>query len=146
LNSTNNDGANSPLPSMPSTTEDQDLLDNRKVDSEILRYTADPVAVSAGSTFDLLEWWHVHQYMYPLLWKVARDVLPVQASSVPCEQVFPSSKQTTTQQCNSLDPSLVEKLQIMKFRLKVDSLDFSSDWVQRVEDMVGHQETGKPLR
>jgi hypothetical protein len=134
------DDIDSPLPSAPSTTEDQDLLDSRKVDSEILRYTADPVAIGTGSSFDLLEWWHVHRYMYPLLWRVARDVLPAQASSVPCERVFSSSKQTTTQQRNSLDPSLVEKLQIMKFGLKADSLDFSADWIRRAEDMVGGAE------
>jgi len=46
------------------------------------------------------------------------DVLPIQASSVPCERVFSSSKETITAQRNSLSPRLVEALQLLKFTSK----------------------------
>jgi hypothetical protein len=46
------------------------------------------------------------------------DILPIQASSVPCERVFSSSKETTTARRNKLGPELVEALQILKFEHK----------------------------
>jgi hypothetical protein len=46
------------------------------------------------------------------------DILPVQASSVPCERVFSSSKETTTPRRNLLSPQVVEALQTLKFRAK----------------------------
>jgi hypothetical protein len=46
------------------------------------------------------------------------DILPIQASSVPCERVFSSSKETITARRNSLSPGLVEALQLLKYSSK----------------------------
>jgi hypothetical protein len=46
------------------------------------------------------------------------DILPIQASSVPCERVFSSSKQTITARRNQLSSKLVETLQLLKFSAK----------------------------
>jgi hypothetical protein len=46
------------------------------------------------------------------------DILPIQASSVPCERVFSLSKETTTARRNKLEPKLVEALQILKYGKK----------------------------
>jgi len=46
------------------------------------------------------------------------DILPIQASSVPCERIFSSSKETTTARRNKLHPQLVEALQILKYERK----------------------------
>lgn len=46
------------------------------------------------------------------------DILPIQASSVPCERVFSSSKETVTARRNSLSPKLMEALQLLKFSTK----------------------------
>jgi hypothetical protein len=46
------------------------------------------------------------------------DILPIQASSVPCERVFSSSKETITARRNSLSPRLVEALQLLKYATK----------------------------
>ncbi len=63
--------------------------------------------------------------MYP----VAIDLLPAQASAVPCERVFSSSKESCPLRRNKISPALLEVLQILKFSYKQDRLDFSSDWV-----------------
>ncbi|KAJ7700446.1 hypothetical protein B0H17DRAFT_834332, partial [Mycena rosella] len=49
------------------------------------------------------------------LFRVACDVLPVQASAVPCEHVFSSSAETDTKRRNHLYPGLFEILQLMKY-------------------------------
>ncbi len=46
------------------------------------------------------------------------DTLPIQASPVPCERVFSSSKETTVARRNKLSPQLVEALQVLKFEHK----------------------------
>jgi predicted HAD superfamily hydrolase len=46
------------------------------------------------------------------------DILPIQASSVPCERVFSSSKETTTARRNKLNLQVVEALQVLKFEHK----------------------------
>lgn len=57
------------------------------------------------------------------------DVLPVQASSVPCERIFSSSKETTTLRRNRLSPELMEALQVLKHTYHQKSLDFASHLV-----------------
>lgn len=52
------------------------------------------------------------------------DVLPVQASSVPCERVFSSSKETCTLRRNRISPKLLEALQILKFSYRSEQLSF----------------------
>lgn len=44
----------------------------------------------ADASFDMepLSWWRAHSTEYPILSKMAQDYLSVQASSVPCEQLF----------------------------------------------------------
>jgi hAT family C-terminal dimerisation region len=119
------------------TIEDQEVLNRNKVEAEVLRYISDPPFSQAMTTLTLMEWWKIHQHTYPVLWKVARDILPTQASSVPCERVFSSSKQTTTPQRNALSPDMVEKLQILKFGLKQKQLDFTDGWIKQPEEMIG---------
>ena len=51
------------------------------------------------------------------------DVLPIQATSVPCERAFSSAKETMTPRRNRIAPELMEALQILKFRYKKNVLD-----------------------
>jgi len=46
------------------------------------------------------------------------DIIPIQASSVPCERVFSSSKETVSARRNTLSPDLMEALQLLKFATK----------------------------
>ncbi len=46
------------------------------------------------------------------------DVLPIQGTSVPCERVFSSSKETDTARRNRLTPEMMEALQILKFTIR----------------------------
>ncbi|KDQ12927.1 hypothetical protein BOTBODRAFT_112286, partial [Botryobasidium botryosum FD-172 SS1] len=63
-----------------------------------------------------------NRYTYPLLFRVALDILPAQASAVPCEHVFSSSKETCTVRRNKLAPETVETLQVLKFAYRQDRL------------------------
>ncbi|KZT24735.1 hypothetical protein NEOLEDRAFT_1033018, partial [Neolentinus lepideus HHB14362 ss-1] len=52
---------------------------------------------------------------YPTIFSMVMDILPIQASAVPCEWVFSSSKETTIAHWNCLSTEMMEALQILKF-------------------------------
>ena len=56
-----------------------------------------------------------HCQLFPTLARIALDVLPCPASSVPCECLFSSSKQIADDQCSRLGSKQFEELQLMKF-------------------------------
>lgn len=62
---------------------------------------------------------------YPILFAIAMDYLPIQASSVACEHVFSSSAETDTKKRNRIVPELMEALQMLKYHYKKNRLDFS---------------------
>jgi len=51
------------------------------------------------------------------------DILPAQASSVACERLFSSSKETCTPHRNRINPDLMEALQTLKFSFRSEALD-----------------------
>ena len=64
------------------------------------------------------------------------DILPIQASSVSCERVFSSSKETTTVRRNKLHPQLVEALQILKFENKHNMMFNFTEGLDMDEEMI----------
>jgi len=68
--------------------------------------------------------WATYLGNHPLVFCVALDILSVQASAVPCERLFSSSKITCTDQCNHILPKLLEALQTRKFMVKHQRMDF----------------------
>src|ERR1700678_1660945 len=52
--------------------------------------------------------------LYPTLARIALDILPSQASSVPCEHLFSGTKQVATDRRASLGSVVFEELTIMK--------------------------------
>ena len=55
------------------------------------------------------------------------DVLPIQGSSVPCERVFSSAKETLTDRRSRILPELMEGLQLLKYSVKHGrSLNFTA--------------------
>lgn len=66
--------------------------------------------------------------MFPTVYAIAMDYLPIQASAVPCERVFSSSSETYTKKRNCISPVLMEALQMVKFSVKKERLNFTRGW------------------
>lgn len=65
------------------------------------------------------------------------DVLPAQASSVPCERLFSSGKETYTARRNRIQPKLMEALQALKLSSRNRTLNLTehlSDGFYPLED------------
>ena len=66
---------------------------------------------------------------------MALDILPIQASAVPCERVFSSSKETCESRRSRIEPTLMEALQILKYHVRQgESLDFTKGLSQAEEE------------
>jgi hypothetical protein len=70
------------------------------------------------------------------MYHVALDILPVQASSVACEHVFSSSKETVTTRCARLLPPLMEALQFLKYAYRQDHLDLMEGFVSSERELL----------
>lgn len=64
-----------------------------------------------------------HQHQYPRIFRLAMDIIPIQASSVACERVFSSGKQTMTPRRSRISAKLMEALQILKFSIRKGAKD-----------------------
>ena len=89
----------------------------------------------------------INRTEFPTLFAIAMDYLPIQASSVPCERVFLSAKETDTSKRNRIHPMLMEALQMLKFSLKKDraSISFTDGWKTAKGEMMEAQKTKKDL-
>ena len=74
--------------------------------------------------------------VFPTLFAIAMDYLPIQASAVPCERVFSSSAKTDTKKRNRISPLLMEALQMLKYRFKKDRLNFMEHWLLSEKDLT----------
>ncbi|KAF5346668.1 hypothetical protein D9758_013219 [Tetrapyrgos nigripes] len=66
---------------------------------------------------DELAYWEDNQAHFPTIFRLTLDILPIQASSVPCECVF-SSSDTDTKKHNHISPELNKALQMLKYTLR----------------------------
>jgi hypothetical protein len=54
---------------------------------------------------------------------------------VPCERVFSSANETDTAKRNRMSPVLMEALQLLKFSLKKEHLNFMARWATSEDEM-----------
>ena len=73
--------------------------------------------------------------MYPTLARIALDVLPSQASSVPCERLFSGSKQIATDRRAHLGSEVFEELVIMSSAWGPDLCDMAAWNDSQVEEL-----------
>ena len=57
-----------------------------------------------------LNWWKEHEMEFPVLSRVARKYLAVQATSIPCERMFSTLRNTVTEKRNRLEDDIVEAM------------------------------------
>jgi hypothetical protein len=77
----------------------------------------------------LIHHFQTYKLKFPLLYKIALDILPAQASAVPCERVFSSSKETDTNRRSNLSSFKIEELQMLKFGYRKDRLNFTDNLI-----------------
>ncbi|KAG9079545.1 hypothetical protein FRC06_007675, partial [Ceratobasidium sp. 370] len=135
-----------PVPAVP-TAAQKEIYDRAAVQIEMAGYismgTVPMKDTSTGG--DIVSQWRALQHMFPLIHRLAMDILPVQASSVSSERVFSSSKLTCTQERSRMAVGTVESLQVLKHSLKrpraqgldTRTLDFMSKLEAFGDEIIG---------
>ncbi|WVZ79234.1 hypothetical protein U9M48_026838 [Paspalum notatum var. saurae] len=106
--------------------------------NELDKYMADP-PLKLSEKFDILAWWKNQSKEYPILSKIARDLLAVQVSTVASESAFSAGGRVIDPFRSRLDPEMVQALICTK------------DWVaaarkdRRVHSIVGDLEVIEAL-
>ncbi|TFY74482.1 hypothetical protein EWM64_g9529 [Hericium alpestre] len=135
LDTEHSDNSNSALPQEPTAEEHEERErqaiedDRRLVDREIKRWCSAGIT-GMSAEFDLVLWWQSKAMGadFPLIYRVALDILSMQASAVPCERVFSSSKNTSSLLRSQMSPQLMEICQILKYLFKQQRLDSTGEW------------------
>ncbi|KAH9650294.1 BED-type domain-containing protein [Citrus sinensis] len=84
--------------------------EGKRVVSEVERYLSDPVEDPSNLKLNVLLWWKVNGSKYPILEKIARDVLVVPVSTVASEFAFSTGRRVIDEYRSSLTPCMVEAL------------------------------------
>jgi hypothetical protein len=74
--------------------------------------------------------------LFPTLARIALDVLPAQASSVPCERMFSGSKQIAIDRRACLGNTVFEKLVIMKSAWGPDLYDMAAWNAAQMDEVI----------
>ena len=83
--------------------------------------------------FDILRWWKLNSERFPILSRMARDILAVPISTVAFESCFSTSSRVPDVFRSSLTPKIVE------------ALICSQDWLRMPNQIVGVEEIIKEL-
>lgn len=78
--------------------------------SELDRYLQDDLFPCDDDNFDILHWWKMHATKYPIVARIARDVLAVPASTVASESAFSTSNRIINDHRTRLSGNTVEAL------------------------------------
>ena len=76
--------------------------------------------------------------LYPILGRIALDILPIPASSVPCERLFSAAKEIADNHRARLGQKKFEELQVMKSAWHNDIQDlatWNSAFVEEVDQL-----------
>lgn len=82
--------------------------DPQKAKTELGKYLKEDE--DEDEKFDLMEWWKLHAARYPVVSKMARDILAVPVSSVASECAFSTCGRVLTDFRSSLTPKSVQAL------------------------------------
>ena len=74
-------------------------------EKELKEYLEEPIRVACP-----LQWWQQCESKFPRVSKLARQFLPVQATSIPSERTFSTAGQTVAKLRSALEPDTVDKI------------------------------------
>ncbi|KAL0554297.1 hypothetical protein IC582_008215 [Cucumis melo] len=114
-----------------------------EVENDLTSYSSDKDVVDKDE-FDIMYWWKMNGYKYPILSKIVRDVLAVPISIVAFESAFSTGGRIIDSFRSSLTPRTVETLICMPNWIRSGSVLL--DLHPQLEELETYEniETGNP--
>ncbi|CAE6502682.1 unnamed protein product [Rhizoctonia solani] len=129
------------VPTAPQRPTSKRALNEATVELEHRRFEEEEIVpLEEMNGLTQIDYWLARSNNLPLVYRVALDVLPAQASSVSSERIFSSSKLTCTQHRNHIGASNVEALQILKHSLRSQTDTLFSDSHESLDFMIHHRD------
>ncbi|XP_039787014.1 zinc finger BED domain-containing protein RICESLEEPER 2-like [Panicum virgatum] len=82
--------------------------------SELVSYLDCDTVNHLTDDFNILDWWHQHKLIYPVLSIMAKDILTVPVSTISSESTFSMTGRIIEERRRSLKPEMVEMLTCIK--------------------------------
>jgi hypothetical protein len=95
----------------------------RQPTNELETYLKDDI-FPRRDDFNILEWWALHSSKYPVLSRIARDILAVPASVVPSESAFSTGQRVVSDYRSRLKSTTVEALICLQ------------DWLKHIQSLA----------
>ncbi|XP_019196335.1 PREDICTED: zinc finger BED domain-containing protein RICESLEEPER 2-like [Ipomoea nil] len=125
---------------LKSQIKKQRMESGGKKKTELEIYLAEAL-VEEESSFDILRWWKLNAERFPILSKVARDVLAIPISTVASESAFSTSGRVLDPFRSSLTPKIVEALVCTQDWLRLPntpiSIEENLEELERFEQELG---------
>ncbi|KAL9679363.1 hypothetical protein QQ045_017221 [Rhodiola kirilowii] len=95
-----------------------------EITNDLDSYFADAPKAALNKEFNLMEWWKVNQFKYPIVAKIAKDIFAIPSSTVASEASFSLGKRVVDPFRASLTPLMVEALVCTSDLLRAEEFDF----------------------
>jgi hypothetical protein len=97
------------------------------ITNEVDQYLSDRYVNLLAKNFEVSAWWKLNQSTYPVLSKLAKDILAIPCSTVPSENAFSLGSRVVDPFRASLTPKMVEALVCSSDWLRADPPNFYKD-------------------
>ncbi|GJS53056.1 zinc finger BED domain-containing protein RICESLEEPER 2 [Tanacetum coccineum] len=124
----------------------KDKLGNKSSggEDELRKYLKEPrLELEDDEDFDILTWWKLNSPRFPIVSRMAKDILCIQVSTVASESAFSASGRVLDPYRNSLAPNIVEALVCTQDWIRTSSRNITMD---TLEDLMKDDELAKEIQ
>ncbi|GJZ19409.1 zinc finger BED domain-containing protein RICESLEEPER 2 [Tanacetum coccineum] len=113
-------------------------------EDELKKYLKEPrLELEDDEDFDILTWWKINSPRFPIVSRMAKDILCIQVSTVASESAFSASSRVLDPYKNSLAPNIVEALVCTQDWICTSSRNITMD---TLEDLMKDDELTKEIQ
>ncbi|GJY96816.1 zinc finger BED domain-containing protein RICESLEEPER 2 [Tanacetum coccineum] len=113
-------------------------------DDELKKYLKEPILeLDDEEDFDILSWWKINSPRFPIVSKMAKDILSIQISTVASESAFSTSGRILDPYRNALSPQIVEALLCTQSWVRTSQKNIYMD---DLEDLMKDEEVVKEMK
>jgi hypothetical protein len=102
--------------------------------SELSSYLDSDSLNQYDESFSVFNWWQDHKRTYPILSVLAKDIMTIPVSTISSESAFSLSSRLLDDRRQSLTPTHVERLSLIKDREQADNMK-NKDTEEMMENM-----------